>query len=125
MASEEENIVDEITTSIAYKIAFETDNAMAGYIERICVEQDSSLEKYKFNAKKIAAALKKDMPIVPYEDENRYFCCPVCGQILGYRLGSLQQTLHNLSWINYCWICGQKLNWEYDQIESTMTKLKG
>ena len=85
---------------------------MTEYVKQICIECEPDLEKYAFNANKIAAALKKDMPMTPYIKEGRVFCCPVCGHNLGFILGSCQQTFYNLSWINYCWTCGQKLDWE-------------
>lgn len=112
MTLEQENIFDEMYTSIAIakKIAFETDNAIAGYIEQVCVIEEPELEKYVFNAKKISAALKKDMPMRVNGHKNKEFTnddfkgmrcsryyCPNCN-------GSLRRG------IRYCDKCGQKLS---------------
>lgn len=104
MTSEQENYDECINTFLAYKIKYETDNAMAGYIEQVCVESDPDLIKYKFNANKIAAALKKDMPVRVIKDERGFFCCSNCMCRFSYKLKS--------PWFRYCYRCGQKLDWE-------------
>ena len=53
----------------------------------------------------IIAALMKQIPTKPKEDENKRYCCPDCGQIVAYE--SSYGTLYSFA----CENCGQRIFW--------------
>lgn len=61
-------------------------------------------------------ALEKQIPKKPimkpyYDDmEEKYLCCPTCGEILTDRI-----PLDNKDFYFHCLNCGKKFNWESDE----------
>ena len=45
--------------------------------------------------------LKKQIPMKPKEYEDKFYACPVCGNVVH-------------AYDNYCSFCGQKLNWRVE-----------
>lgn len=78
-----------------------------------CGEKIKFTEEEKYEAYSMAIqALEKQMPMKPimkqyFKDmEEKYLCCPTCGEILTDRIPG-----DNKTFCFHCMNCGQKLDW--------------
>ena len=57
-------------------------------------------------------ALEKQIPKKPKEYEDKFYACPICGNVLLHKWKKYNTELMNKSnGLPYCLNCGQKLDW--------------
>lgn len=57
-------------------------------------------------------ALKKQIPMKPKEYEDKFYACPVCGNVVHHKWVKYPTKLMPKSvGLPYCLDCGQRLNW--------------
>lgn len=81
---------------------------------KYCCEWDKSLRHCNTcptdTAKK---SLEKQIPMKPKEYEDKFYACPVCGNVVLHKWVKYPTKLMpKLAGLPYCLSCGQRLNWE-------------
>ena len=57
-------------------------------------------------------ALEKQIPMKPKEYEDKFYACPVCGNVVHHKWVKYPTKLMpKLVGLPYCLNCGQRLNW--------------
>lgn len=60
-------------------------------------------------------ALEKQVPKKPKEYEDKFYACPVCGNVVNHKWVKYPTILMpKLVGLPYCLNCGQRLNWSDD-----------
>ena len=61
-------------------------------------------------------ALKKQIPKKPKEYEDKFYACPICGNVLMHKWKKYNTELMDKSnGLPYCLSCGQKLDWSDEE----------
>lgn len=64
---------------------------------------------------KAIEALEKQIPKKPKEYEDKFYACPVCGNVVNHKWVKYPTKLMPKSaGLPYCLNCGQRLNWRDD-----------
>ena len=64
---------------------------------------------------KAIEALEKQIPMKPKEYEDKFYACPVCGNVVLHKWVKYPTKLMpKLAGLPYCLNCGQRLNWRDD-----------
>ena len=63
----------------------------------------------------VCGALEKQIPMKPKEYEDKFYACPVCGNVVNHKWVKYPTKLMpKLAGLPYCLNCGQRLNWRDD-----------
>ena len=61
----------------------------------------------------VIKALEKQVPKKPKEYEDKFYACPVCGNVVQHKWVEYPTKLMpKLAGLPYCLNCGQRLKWE-------------
>ena len=76
--------------------------------EAICYVTSNDAEAINMAIK----ALEKQIPMKPNEYEDKFYACPVCGNVVHHKWVKYPTKLMpKLVGLPYCLNCGQRLNW--------------
>ena len=90
------------------------DNEIDDFIT-VTVNRELAERNTMVNAKKIAEAVEKQIPQKVKEYEDKYYGCPVCGNVLMHKWINYPNELCPKSdGLPYCSSCGQRLDWSDD-----------
>lgn len=66
----------------------------------------------------ITKALDKQIPKKPKCYEDKFIHCPSCGIGFGYKWECYPTKVNDYSYINYCYGCGQQIDWSEGRQQS-------
>ena len=71
--------------------------------------------EYSVAFEKAIEAMTKQIPMKPKEYEDKFYACPVCGNVVNHKWVKYPTKLMpKLAGLPYCLNCGQRLNWTDD-----------
>ena len=60
--------------------------------------------------------IEKQIPMKPKEYEDKFYACPVCGNVVQHKWVKYPTKLMpKLAGLPYCLNCGQRLNWSDEE----------
>ena len=81
----------------------------------VTVNRELTERNTKVNVKKIAEAVEKQIPQKVKEYEDKYYSCPICGNVLMHKwLKYPDELCPKSDGLPYCLSCGRKLDWSDD-----------
>ena len=99
---------------------------MKAEIDRLPSHYDYDIDEQVFSStaevnellelnKIVSEALEKQTPMKPKEYEDKFYACPVCGNVVNHKWVKYPTKLMPKSaGLPYCLNCGQRLNWRDD-----------
>ena len=94
------------------KIQIDAYENMISYCKYFEPKEDTSKYEYRIEFLKTAIkALEKQIPMKPKEYEDKFYACPVCGNVVHHKWVKYPTKLMpKLVGLPYCLNCGQLLN---------------